>query len=111
MKYVLSLLLALLLTEAIELPLARLFGVKGRDLVFVVLANVMTNPAVNVLYAAVTFFTKLPTIPVIAALELAAVAAEWIVYRFAADAKRPLLMSLVCNAASFCAGLLLYHII
>lgn len=107
MKYVFSLLLALLLTEAVELPIARLFGVKGRDLVFVLLANIMTNPAVNVLYAAATVFTKLPTIPVIAVLELAAVAAEWIVYRRAADAKRPLLMSLVCNAASFCTGLLL----
>lgn len=107
MKYVLSLLCALLLTEAIELPVARLCGVKGRDLLFVVLANVMTNPAVNVLYAAATVFTKLPMVAVLAALEIAAVVAEWIVYRYATGAKRPFLVSLVCNAASFGAGLLL----
>ena len=107
MKYVLSLIFALLLTEAVELPAARLLGVKGRDLWFVVLANVLTNPAVNVLYAAAIVFTKLPPAAVLAVLEAAAVIAEWIVYRYATDAKRPFLVSLVCNAASFVAGLLL----
>ena len=111
MRYALSLVGVLLLTEAIELPIARLLGVKGRDLVTVALANVMTNPAVNVLYAAAVVFTRLPDAAVIAVLECAAVTAEWIVYRTATDARRPFLVSLVCNAASFCAGLLLYHII
>lgn len=111
MKYLLSLLLVLLLTEAIEVPLARLWSVKGRDLLFVVLANVLTNPAVNVLYAAASVFTDLPTAAVLAVLELAAVAVEWLVYRSALDARRPLLLSLVCNAASFGAGLLLKFIL
>lgn len=107
MPYPLTLLLVLLLTEAVEVPLARLLGVRGRDLVFVMLANVLTNPAVNVLYAAAVVLTDLPTAPVLAVLELAAVAVEWLVYRSAVGAKRPLLISLVCNAASFGAGLLL----
>ena len=107
MPYPLTLLFVLLLTEAIEVPLARLLGVKGHDLWFVVLANVLTNPAVNVLYAIATVYTKLPAALALAVLEAAAVLAEWTVYRYADLAKRPLLVSLICNAVSFGAGLLL----
>ena len=106
MPYPLTLLFVLLLTEAVEVPIARLFGIRGRDLWFVVLANVLTNPAVNVLYATAATVTKLPTVAVLAVLETAAVAVEWLVYRYA-GIRRPLPVSLVCNAASFGAGLLL----
>ena len=110
MPYPLTLLLTLLLTEAVEVPVARLLRVKGGDLWFVVLANVLTNPAVNVLYAAAATYTKLPHIAVIAVLEAAAVVTEWLVYRYA-GIRRPLLVSSVCNAVSFGAGLLLYIIL
>ena len=107
MSYPLALVLALLLTEAIELSVCLLWGMRGRNLVFVVLANVLTNPLVNVLYALACLYTPIPRAVSLAVLEIAAVLAEWLVYRAATDAKRPFLVSLTANAASFAAGLLI----
>ena len=107
MNYPLSLVLALLLTEAIEIPVCLLWGMRGRDLVFVLLANVLTNPLVNVLYAIAYLYTPIPQAAALAVLEAAAVIAEWLVYRAATGAKRPFLISLTANAASFGLGLLI----
>ena len=107
MPYPLMLLFALLMTEAIEIPVCLLFHMRGRDLIFVVLANVLTNPLLNVLYAIACLYTSIPPAAVLAVLEPAAVAAEWLVYRSATGAKRPFLASLAANAASFGLGLLI----
>ena len=107
MSYPLSLVLALLMTEAIEIPVCLLWGMRGRDLVFVLLANVLTNPLLNVLYAIACLYTRIPPAAALAVLEPAAVIAEWIVYRSATKAKRPFLTSLTANAASFGIGLLI----
>lgn len=107
MTYPLTLLLALLLTEAIEIPVCLLWGMRRRDLVFAVLANVLTNPAVNVLYAVLCLYTPVPPAVSLAVLETAAMVVEWIVYRSATGAKRPFLISLTANAASFGVGLLI----
>ena len=117
--YLLSLLSALLLTEAIELPVCLLWGLRGRDLLFVLLANVLTNPAVNVLYALACLYTPIPPAAALAVLEAAALAVleaaavivEWIVYRCAAGTKRPFLVSLTANAASFGFGFLITTIL
>ena len=107
MSYPLSLVLALLLTEAIEIPVCLLWGLRGRDLVFVLLANVLTNPLVNVLYALAYLYLPLPHAVPLAVLEIAAVVSEWLVYRAATGTKRPFLVSLTANAASFGFGLLI----
>ncbi len=107
MSWPLSLVLALLLTEAIEIPVCLLWGMRGRDLLFVLLANLLTNPVVNVLYALAYLYTPIPRAVSIAVLEIAAVVTEWLVYRSATDAKRPFLVSLTANAASYGAGLLI----
>lgn len=107
MSWPLSLVLALLLTEAIELPICLLWGMRGRDLIFVLLANLLTNPIVNVLYALASLYTPIPRVVSIAALEIAAVVTEWLIYCSATDAKRPFLVSLTANAASYGAGLLI----
>jgi hypothetical protein len=107
MSWPLSLVLALLLTEAIELPVCLLWGMRWRDLVFVLLANLLTNPVVNVLYALAYLYTPIPRAVSIAVLEIAAVLVEWLVYRYATGAKRPFLVSLTANAASYGAGLLI----
>lgn len=107
MSYPLSLVSALLLTEAIEIPVCRLWGMRGRDLLFVVLANVLTNPLLNVLYALACVYTRIPPAAALAVLESSAVAAEWLVYRSATDAKHPFFVSLTANAASFGFGLLI----
>lgn len=111
MSYLVTLLSALLLTEAIEIPVCLLWGMRGRDLVFVLLANVLTNPLVNVLYALACLYTKIPPAASLAVLEVAAVLAEWCVYRSAAGAKRPFLVSLTANAASFGLGLLITKVL
>ncbi len=107
MSWPLSLVLALLLTEAIEIPVCLLWGMRGRDLLFVLLANLLTNPVVNVLYALAYLYTPIPRVASIAVLEIAAVVTEWLVYRSATDAKRPFLVSLTANAASYGVGLLI----
>ncbi len=107
MPYPVMLLLALLLTEAIEIPVCLLWGMRRRDLLFAALANVMTNPAVNVLYAVGCLYTKLPGAAILAVLETAAVLSEWLVFRSAVETKHPFLVSLTANAASFGAGLLI----
>ena len=107
MPYPVSLLLALLLTEAIEIAVCLLWGMRGKELWITVLANVLTNPAVNVLYLLARLYTRLPQTVVIAALEASAVVVEWLVYRALTGTKRPFLVSLSANAASYGAGLLL----
>jgi len=111
MKYPLQLLSALLLTEAIEIPVCLLWGMRKRDLLFVLLANVLTNPLVNVLYALMSLYAPIPPAVSLAALETAAVAVEWVVYRHGTGAKRPFLASLTANAASFGAGMILTTLI
>ena len=111
MSWPLSLVLALLLTEAIEIPVCLLWGMRGRDLLFVLLSNLLTNPVVNVLYALAYLYTPIPRAVSIAVLEIAAVVTEWLVYRSATDAKRPFLVSLTANAASDGAGLLIAAIL
>ena len=111
MSWPLSLVLALFLTEAIELPVCLLWGMRKRDLLFVVLANLLTNPLVNVLYALAYLYTPVTRAVSIALLEIAAVVTEWLIYRSATGAKRPFLVSLTANAASYGAGLLITTII
>ncbi|MBR0507731.1 MAG: hypothetical protein IJJ86_03900 [Clostridia bacterium] len=111
MPYEVKLVLALLLTEAIEIPVCLLFGMRGKELLIVLLANVITNPLVNALLLLGTAVTNLPYAVMLAALEVAAVVAEWLVYRSLTEAKRPFLISLAANAASFGAGLIIMKII
>lgn len=107
MPYPVSLVLALLLTIVLEMPVCLLLGLRKKELFIVLLVNVMTNPAVNVLYLLAGLYTRIPRVVVIAVLEVSAVIAEWIVYRLLTEAKRPLLISLAANAVSFGVGLLI----
>ena len=105
-----SLAVSLGLTLAVEIPLARALGVKtGRDLLFVLLANVATNPAVVFVYALCCLRAPGARVYVLAGLELAAFGAEGLIYSRCLGVKRPgpCLLSLVLNAASFAAGELL----
>ena len=103
-----GLLSALVLTVLLEGIFALLWGVRSkRDLGLVALANCITNPLVNVLYRLGRMWGW-PRGPVVLALEVAAVLAEWLCYRRTENAVRyPLLFSLCANAFSFCCGLVL----
>ncbi|NCB63459.1 MAG: hypothetical protein EOM52_07565 [Clostridia bacterium] len=95
-------LLPLALTLALELLVALLWGLRRRDLLLCVLANVLTNPAVNLAYLLV------PTAWTVLFAECAAVGAEACCYRFCGEGiRRPLLLSLAANTLSFCVGVFL----
>ena len=107
-----SLLTALLLTLAVELGLAALLGVRGLDLVIIAAANCLTNPLVNYLFDwAWVLCGGQPLIPYVclAALEAAAVFGEALLYRRLLSYRRigALRLSLLLNAASFAAGLVI----
>ena len=103
-----SLVWALGLTLVLEEGFALLWGITGkRDLGLVALVNCITNPLVNVLYGLGRLWSW-PIRPMVLALEIGAVAAEWLCYRKTENAVRyPMLFSLCANAFSFCCGLVL----
>ena len=89
--------LCLGLTLAIELPIAFLWGLRGRELVAVAVANVMTNPLAVALH-----LWGIPQIPI----ELGVGRAEGAAYSLHFE-KRPMLLALFSNAVSWGIGLLL----
>ena len=99
-----TLAVSLALTLILEGVFALIWGVKGRrDWLLLLGANVVTNPIVAVLYC-----LGLNRWPAVAALELAAVAAEGLAYRrWGRDIRPAFLFSLCANCFSFFIGLLL----
>ena len=97
--------IALGLTLAFELGLALIWGIRKRDLILVVLVNVLTNPAVNLIHSlllgqSLLFHTVLP--------ELAAVAVEALLYcRLENSIRRPVLFAILANLFSYSMGLIL----
>ncbi len=104
-----SLAVSLGLTLAVELAFALLCRKRGRALLLTALANILTNPVV-VLAALLWRYFVLPGYGLaVAALEIAAVAAEGLVYhkKCRESFPRPYLFSLAANALSFSLGALL----
>ena len=97
-------LLTLLIEEALLLP-ARSLRLHYACL----LANLLTNPALNLLLIAVYRLLPRLFVPALLLLELAAVAAETWAYRSMLDwpRRRAFLLSLALNAASFVLGSLI----
>lgn len=97
------------LTLALEVPFAYCWGLRDRhDLTVAVLVNVLTNPAVVLLYFLVTARTGWPRFAVQLPLEALAVAVEAVCYRTCGrDVRHPALLSLCANGFSYGAGLLL----
>ena len=93
--------LCLGLTLAIELPIAYYWGLRRRELVTVLVANVMTNPLAVALH-----LCGIPQIPI----ELGVVIAEGIAYSLHFE-KRPWRLAIVSNAVSWGIGLILNFIL
>ena len=99
MQYVIS----LGLTVVLELLLALCWGIRGRDLLLVVLVNALTNPLV-VLWHNLSGWTALP--------ELCAVITEALLYRAKGDRIRwPFWFSAAANVFSYSTGVLLAYLL
>lgn len=105
-----SLLLSLTLTAALELGAALLLGIRARkDLLLILLVNVLTNPPLVLTLDLVYLTRGMPPWYLIAALELSAVGVEALLFRRRLRYSRipPLLLSFFLNALSYFGGLLL----
>ena len=100
-------LVSLAMTLAIELPISRGMGMRGRKLLLLVaLVNLLTNPAAVLLH-----WLGVPQIPI----ELGVILLEGTVYFwFSCDdgwkISHPMRLSVVANAASWLLGFLIQHI-
>ncbi len=72
--------------------------------------NVITNPILNYLLLVMGFLGIAVTLPLVFLLELVVVIAEWglLVYAFGPPSGRFLILSVLANAASFLAGVLIF---
>lgn len=104
-----ALLTALSLTLLFELLFALLWGVRKDGLRLVVLMNILTNPAVNLLHYLFVTLLGWPAPAVILLLELAAVTAEGFCCR--GVIRRPWLFAVLINAFSYSMGELLQHLL
>ncbi len=99
--------ISLVMTLALELVYARLWGVRGGDdLLLTVLVNVLTNPIVVfcIYYFHIRRFSGNQGV-LTAGLEIFAVVTEALLYsRFSRTIRRPWLFSLSVNAFSYAVG-------
>lgn len=102
----LSMAISLLLTLIIELATGIILGFRDRQLIIILAVNLLTNPAVNVIYQVLRYYTDIHSVIITAALEIMAVTAEWLIYR-RNGFERPFRLSLLLNAISFFWGCLL----
>ena len=104
---------SLALTLIFEIVFFFLAGKRNKkDLLLVVMVNVLTNPIVVLLYWLSVMYTDWNKTIVKIPLELFAVLTEGFYYKkYAQSFKRPFLFSLAANAFSFSIGVLLQHFV
>ena len=102
----LSLALSLVLTILFEAGFFLLAGKRNRkDLLLLLLVNVLTNPVVVLLFWLAVFYLDWNTYVVLVPLELFAVLTEGYYYKkYGLSFRRPYLFSLLANAISFGMG-------
>lgn len=98
--------ISLVLTLILEEGFAFLVGFrKGHALKHVMIANVLTNPAVVLIHYLVQYMLPRHLLLITALLEMAAVIAEWRYYRFyLKELQHPFLFSLMANLFSYSMG-------
>lgn len=100
---------SLLSTLIFEGLFALAWGLRSRrELTVVALVNLLTNPAVVLLFHTAVGAWKLNAVAVTIVLECSAVVVEWLCYRSCSQQlKRPFLFSLLANLCSYSLGFLL----
>ena len=98
--------IALFLTIVIELLFALAVRIRNRtDLCIVILAQIVTNPLVVFISNWCLFHTRLHPLIFQIPLEIAAILAEWLIYKsYAKRIARPFLFSLAANLLSYTIG-------
>lgn len=104
MTMLLSMAAALGLTLVLELAFALIWGLRKKELLLVVLMNILTNPAVNLLYL-LAYQVGWNSVWLILLLETAAVVTEGFCCRDVI--RRPWLFALLVNLFSYGTGELL----
>jgi hypothetical protein len=104
-----ALAISLALTVILETGFFIAIGKRGKkDLLLVVMVNILTNPAVVLIYRLTIFYTNLNAVLVVIPLEVFAVLTEGYCYKkYGHDFKRPYLFSLSANMLSYGTGLLI----
>ena len=109
MEQLLILSYCLILTVAVELLIGLAWRVSNRDLLLIVLVNILTNPAVN--YVVMLLGNRRNVLWIIL-LEAAVVLTESFCYRKRGEnIHRTFLFSLAANSASYLCGLILTAVI
>jgi membrane-bound ClpP family serine protease len=104
-------LVSLLLTIVIEGAVAFLLGFRKKQFFLALtLINVITNPTLNYLLLVLGSLGIEVTLIRVFLLEIVVVIAEWglLAYAFGRPARRFLILSILANAASFLAGVLIF---
>jgi hypothetical protein len=104
-------LVSLLLTLGIEAAVAYLLGFRKLNFFLALsLINAITNPILNYILLVLGFLDVEVTLVRVFLLEILVAIAEWrlLVYAFGGSSKRFLIFSILANAASFLAGVLLF---
>lgn len=105
MSILTTLLIALVLTLVLELLFALVWGVRRDGLTLVVLMNIMTNPAANLLHHIAVCLLGWPTAWVVLVLELSVVVVEGFCCK--GVIRRPWLFALLINVWSYSMGVLI----
>lgn len=105
--------LSLATTLVLEAGFFLLIGKRNKkDLLLVILVNVLTNPVVVLLYWLSVMYTVWDRTLVKIPLEFFAVATEWLYYKkYASEIRRPFIFSLSANVFSFGIGMLLQQLL
>ena len=109
--------LSLAVTLAVELSLAAALRIRGgRDLLIILLANLLTNPTANYCYDWALYFFNSNSgylILIAVVLEAAVILTEYLIYRLLLSDCRvgKLKLSLILNGASFLAGILISFVL
>lgn len=96
---------ALAATLIPELLFALAWGLRRKQLLIILLMNVLTNPAANVLYSFCIVYLGWPTLLVSAVLELAVVTAEGFCCTDLVE--KPWAFAILCNLVSYTFGFFL----
>ena len=107
-----ALAVSLILTVALETGFFLLVGKRNKkDLLLLILANIITNPAVVLLYWLASAYTDWNRIIIKIPLELFAVLTEGYYYKkYGRDFKRPYIFSVSANAFSFIIGVIIQNL-